>query len=189
MVILLVLIGLAGITMGCIQLFAPDRSWKMTQWSNNLRGVKSERTPHWEMMNIVSGIFVCLMSFFLIGVALQDQRQHRWDVPQRKEVNFAETGYKRIASHAYTLAHDKASVVFYLYADQTYEEHIQDESGKSFIHQGSWRDDSNVYPYQAKERYLRLKKVILPEARHKGQSWETVPRTDFSLPVSSFKPL
>jgi hypothetical protein len=59
--VILVVILMVG--MGLVSLLAPDLMWSWTQWNNEMKGLKSERTDNWEMGRVFSGLA-------LIGVGL-----------------------------------------------------------------------------------------------------------------------
>ncbi len=47
----LLVTGLACSAFGFFALFNKEFMWTLTEWSNALKGVKSERTEAWEQMN------------------------------------------------------------------------------------------------------------------------------------------
>lgn len=59
--VILVVILMVG--MGLVSLLAPDLMWSWTQWNNEMKGLKSERTDTWEMGRVFGGLT-------LIGVGL-----------------------------------------------------------------------------------------------------------------------
>ncbi len=66
----LLVTGIAGIAVGLFVMFNRGFMWTLTDWSNALKGVKSERTEAWDQMNgctgglfIVLGIVLIMMSF------------------------------------------------------------------------------------------------------------------------------
>lgn len=57
------LVGVFLILVGLASIFAKDLLWEITVFSNQLKGIKSERTDWWDTWTTVGGIF-----FIVIGL-------------------------------------------------------------------------------------------------------------------------
>lgn len=66
----MLLIGLSVIVLGGFLLAARDASWSLTRWSNRAEGIQSERTPEWELTNVVTGIALVLLGLLALGLGL-----------------------------------------------------------------------------------------------------------------------
>ena len=64
-----VVLGLGLIAFGLFALFRVEAMWAITEWSNSLKGVKSERTESWENMNGCSAVGAILMGIALIVIS------------------------------------------------------------------------------------------------------------------------
>ncbi len=57
-------IGLILVVLGLLSVFAKDLVWTFTEWSNQAKGLVSERTDWWDTTTTIGGIIA-----ILVGVA------------------------------------------------------------------------------------------------------------------------
>ena len=58
-------VGLVLVVMGLLSVFAKDLVWEFTEWSNQARGLVSERTDWWDTSTTIGGIIA-----IVAGIAL-----------------------------------------------------------------------------------------------------------------------
>lgn len=75
--IIVVLSGIVCIVTGLFFLINKDTAWSWTQWSNRIKGVKSERTPEWETFANIGGGFLIVTGVFLCFVASMIQADEK----------------------------------------------------------------------------------------------------------------
>lgn len=73
--VILVVALLVGL--GVLSLAAPDLMWSWTQWNNEMKGLKSERTEWWDTGRVFSGIIMIIVGvgFGLWGCGEASQRE------------------------------------------------------------------------------------------------------------------
>ena len=89
----LILIALAFVGFGLIQLFLPDVAWDMAQWGNAIYGRTSERTRTWDMWRVLTGIVS-----IVIGIALCLMAWQAVVVQQARDAEAASLAATRAAS-------------------------------------------------------------------------------------------
>jgi len=57
-------VGLILVGLGLMSVFAKDIVWEFTEWSNQARGLVSERTDWWDTTTTIGGIIA-----ILVGIA------------------------------------------------------------------------------------------------------------------------
>ena len=173
------ILGLVIIVWAAVELFAPEAAWKMTVFFNGLAGRKSERTGLWETGRVVGAVALFLAGLFLLSMP----EPGRPAAPPR-QVDFGRRGgHERIGVYR-----DPKSA-YYLYADRTYEQHIDAGGGRVHVHRGAWDYDyQRLIPAQEREPYILLNDVILLDMRRPGQPLEAVTRGGLSTQASSFEP-
>ncbi len=61
-------LGLVCIAFGLFSLFNRNFMWQITEWSNSMKGVKSERTDAWEHSNgCTAGVSIILGLGFVLA--------------------------------------------------------------------------------------------------------------------------
>ena len=62
-------IGLILVGLGLMSVFAKDIVWEFTEWSNQARGLVSERTDWWDTSTTIGGIIAILVGIAAMAVA------------------------------------------------------------------------------------------------------------------------
>jgi UPF0716 family protein affecting phage T7 exclusion len=64
------LICIAVVVLGLLAIFAKDFMWGLTQFSNEMKGVASDRTDTWDTTTTIAGIVLVLAGVitFIIGL-------------------------------------------------------------------------------------------------------------------------
>jgi hypothetical protein len=57
-------VGLILVVLGLLSVFAKDIVWEFTEWSNQARGLVSERTDWWDTTTTIGGVFA-----IIVGIA------------------------------------------------------------------------------------------------------------------------
>ena len=57
-------VGLILVVLGLLSVFAKDLVWEFTEWSNQVRGLVSERTDWWDTSTTIGGIIA-----IVVGIA------------------------------------------------------------------------------------------------------------------------
>jgi len=57
-------VGLILVVLGLLSVFAKDLVWEFTEWSNQARGLVSERTDWWDTSTTIGGIIA-----IVVGIA------------------------------------------------------------------------------------------------------------------------
>jgi hypothetical protein len=65
------ILGLILIGLGLMSIFAKDLLWQFTEWSNQAKGVASERTDWWDTSTTIGGIFIILVGIALIFISFR----------------------------------------------------------------------------------------------------------------------
>ncbi len=76
---IIVLSGIVLIGLGLLYLVGKDTAWAWTEWSNRIKGVKSERTSQWDTFANIGGSLLIIIGVFLCFVAamLQSEQNKR----------------------------------------------------------------------------------------------------------------
>ena len=64
------LICIAVIVLGLLAIFAKDFMWGLTQFSNEMKGVASDRTDTWDTTTTIAGIFLVVVGIITFIIAL-----------------------------------------------------------------------------------------------------------------------
>jgi len=64
------LICIAVIVLGLLAIFAKDFMWGLTQFSNEMKGVASDRTDTWDATTTIAGIFLVAVGIITFIIAL-----------------------------------------------------------------------------------------------------------------------
>jgi hypothetical protein len=62
-------IGLILVGLGLMSVFAKDIVWEFTEWSNQARGLVSERTDWWDTSTTIGGIIAILVGIAAMAIA------------------------------------------------------------------------------------------------------------------------
>ncbi len=89
-----ILVGL-----GLLSIFARDMLWEMTQWSNSLKGLASERSENWDTWSVISGVILIIIGAGLVIAVLSSSAQE-----QRELENATATSVSRLAAMEATYA-------------------------------------------------------------------------------------
>jgi hypothetical protein len=65
------ILGLILIGLGLMSVFAKDIVWEFTQWSNQAKGLVSERTDWWDTSTTIGGIFIIVVGIVLMFIAFR----------------------------------------------------------------------------------------------------------------------
>ncbi len=73
----LILFCLFSLVFGCIFLFQKDTVWQWQNNNNRRRGLKSERTPEWELSTTMSGYMMIFVGIAMLGFSLYASNANR----------------------------------------------------------------------------------------------------------------
>lgn len=90
--------GLVGL--GALSLAAPDLMWEWTHWSNQWKGLQSERSEGWETSRVLGGVFSILVGVGMICwiISLSSQQAQEEAREAEFEANIAATNAAEIVN-------------------------------------------------------------------------------------------
>jgi len=59
-------IGILLVAGGLYRIIAKDRLWGFTEWLNRSKGVASDRTEEWDMMQSIGGVLAIIVGIVLL---------------------------------------------------------------------------------------------------------------------------
>lgn len=111
-----ILIGL-----GLLSIFARDLLWELTQWSNSIKGLASERGENWDTWTVISGVTLMIIGLILALAVFGQNAQERRE---------NEEATATVASHLALLDATYAPIIPTLRAEAEFEP--QEVRGRRF---------------------------------------------------------
>ena len=65
---MLVVLGLVLVAVGLMSIFAKDVMWEFTRFSNEAKGVASERTDWWDTTTTIGGVFAVIVGVVTVVI-------------------------------------------------------------------------------------------------------------------------
>lgn len=200
--VILVVVLLVG--MGLLSLLAPDLLWSWTQWNNEMKGVKSERTEWWDMSRAISGVVMIVvgLGFGLWGCGITSQRAaeevERTAVYESREATqsaeiflFDDAFAEAIPQLLETATEDMQTVRAYRLGVDTETYTTIDygrceDSGDFYMYVFNYKDDWRTYGYGTGEELCKHPDRLFITPREMGEGerggmWYTV--AGFSKPM------